>query len=184
MPASEDEKQIRCGKLADDGDVQVVKHWLKKTKTGLTPDAMAAEGYEIKLHGDSKLQEILHQCSKFRNHSQNQQQQNENHSTIHENGTVMGPVSDILKEEDIHKDQGRTRTTSQNNSDAEYLVGKGASIVLDKCKLPQYVAKFNEDGFDTIESLKNLNESDLKDMGVKKGHIRVIMKYLHESYVS
>ena len=77
-------KQIRCGKLADDGDVQVVKHWLKKTKTGLTPDAMAAEGYEIKLHGDSKLQEILYQCSKFRNHSQNQQQQNENHSTIHE----------------------------------------------------------------------------------------------------
>ena len=179
MPASEDEKKIRRGKLADEGDVQVVKHWLKKTKTGLTPDAMAAEGYDIKLHGDSKLQEILHQCSKFRNHSQNQQQQQtENHSAIHENGAIAVPVSDILQEEETRKDQGRTRTNSQSNPDTEYLVGKGASIVLDKCKLPQYVAKFNEDG------LKNLNESDLKDMGVKKGHIRVIMKYLHESYVS
>ena len=116
MPASEDEKQIRCGKLADDGDVQVVKHWLKKTKTVLTPDAMAAEGYEIKLHGDSKLK-VLYQCSKFQNHSQNQQQQNENHSTIHENGAVVGPISDILQER-IHVKIVRT------NSDADILLEK------------------------------------------------------------
>ena len=66
----------------------------------------------------------------------------------------------------------------------EDLVGKGASIILDRVNLPQYLEKFNEDGFDTIESLKNLNEIDLKEMGGRVKYIRVILNYLHEEYVS
>ena len=64
MPASEDEKQIRCGKLADDGDVQV-KTLVEKNKTGLTPDAMAAEGYEIKLHGTASSKKYFINVQNF-----------------------------------------------------------------------------------------------------------------------
>jgi ankyrin repeat protein len=185
MPASEDEKQIRRrrdGGEDDEGAVQVVKHWKKKTKTGLTPDKMAGKGYEAKTHSNEKLQELLLNFAQVR--GQPTQQQHQQPLGNIRGTDVPHRGSEKSLEEAIENDKTLAEGPVVASGSIEELVGKGASIVLDRCKLPQYVERFNEDGFDTIESLKNLNESDLKDMGVKKGHIRVIMNYLHEEYVS
>jgi len=39
-----------------------------------------------------------------------------------------------------------------------------------------YVDTFSTDGFDSLASIATITKSDLASMGVKKGHIRVIMK--------
>ena len=43
-------------------------------------------------------------------------------------------------------------------------------------KLDQYAAKFVEEGFDSIEAIKMVDEDDLADMKLKKGHAKMILK--------
>eukprot|EP01083_Nonionella_stella_P063391 164737_1 len=47
--------------------------------------------------------------------------------------------------------------------------------------LPQYIQHFHENGYDRIDVVKTLNESDLKKIGISKiGHRRLIMEKIHE----
>ena len=186
-PPSEDEKQVRRRKSVgedDDANVQVVKHWKKKTSTGLTPDQMALKGLDANLHTNKTLNETLLNYAKVRGQRPQEEQNDVNTDTSIEQNTLPRISSEKALEEAIEKDKTLIDGPPVAANNMEDLVGKGASIILDRVNLPQYLEKFNEDGFDTIESLKNLNEIDLKEMGVKKGHIRVILNYLHEEYVS
>ena len=145
---------------------------------------MALKGLDANLHTNKTLNETLLNYAKVRGQRPQEEQNDVHTDTSIEQNTLPRISSEKALEEAIEKDKTLIDGPPVAANNMEDLVGKGASIILDRVNLPQYLEKFNEDGFDTIESLKNLNEIDLKEMGVKKGHIRVILNYLHEEYVS
>ena len=47
-------------------------------------------------------------------------------------------------------------------------------------KLEEYADNFSSDGFDTLRGIATVNESDLIDMSVKKGHRRVVLSGIED----
>ncbi|TYZ62601.1 hypothetical protein PybrP1_002361 [[Pythium] brassicae (nom. inval.)] len=51
---------------------------------------------------------------------------------------------------------------------------------LKSLKMEEYIENFEKDGFDTLRGVATINEDDLIDMGVKKGHRRVVLSHIEE----
>ena len=47
-------------------------------------------------------------------------------------------------------------------------------------KMEEYAENFEKDGFDTLRGVATINEDDLIDMDVKKGHRRVVLSHIEE----
>uniref|UniRef100_A0AAV1T6B2 SAM domain-containing protein n=1 Tax=Peronospora matthiolae TaxID=2874970 RepID=A0AAV1T6B2_9STRA len=47
-------------------------------------------------------------------------------------------------------------------------------------KMEEYAQNFEKDGFDTLRGVATIDEDDLVDMGVKKGHRRVVLSHIEE----
>lgn len=47
-------------------------------------------------------------------------------------------------------------------------------------KMEEYTANFEKDGFDTLRGVATIDENDLIDMDVKKGHRRVVLSHIEE----
>ena len=47
-------------------------------------------------------------------------------------------------------------------------------------KMEEYAQNFEKDGFDTLRGVATIDEDDLIDMGVKKGHRRVVLSHIEE----
>lgn len=47
-------------------------------------------------------------------------------------------------------------------------------------KMEEYIESFEKDGFDTLRGVATIDEEDLIDMGVKKGHRRVVLSHIEE----
>ena len=47
-------------------------------------------------------------------------------------------------------------------------------------KMEEYAQNFEKDGFDTLRGVATIDEDDLIDMGVKKGHRRVVPSHIEE----
>ena len=63
-----------------------------------------------------------------------------------------------------------------NPIDLDLSVEKWLINLCPDSKLDQYAAKFVEEGFDSIEAIKMVDEDDLADMKLKKGHAKMILK--------
>lgn len=46
--------------------------------------------------------------------------------------------------------------------------------------MDEYTANFKKDGFDTLRGVATIDENDLIDMQVKKGHRRVVLSHIEE----
>ena len=46
--------------------------------------------------------------------------------------------------------------------------------------MSQYASRFVADGFDSLAAIETLQVKDLEEMGVKKGHVRIIMKGIED----
>jgi hypothetical protein len=46
--------------------------------------------------------------------------------------------------------------------------------------MSQYAAKLVADGFDSLAAIETLQVKDLEEMGVKKGHVRIIIKGIED----
>lgn len=51
---------------------------------------------------------------------------------------------------------------------------------LKSLKMEEYIENFEKDGFDTLRGVATINEDDLIDMGVKKGHRRVVLSHIDD----
>lgn len=51
---------------------------------------------------------------------------------------------------------------------------------LKSLKMEEYIENFEKDGFDTLRGVATINEDDLIDMEVKKGHRRVVLSHIEE----
>jgi hypothetical protein len=47
-------------------------------------------------------------------------------------------------------------------------------------KMEEYTSNFEKDGFDTLHGVATIDENDLIDMDVKKGHRRVVLSHIEE----
>jgi hypothetical protein len=47
-------------------------------------------------------------------------------------------------------------------------------------KMEEYAQNFEKDGFDTLRGVATIDEEDLIDMDVKKGHRRVVLSHIEE----
>lgn len=47
-------------------------------------------------------------------------------------------------------------------------------------KMEEYTSNFEKDGFDTLRGVATIDENDLIDMDVKKGHRRVVLSHIEE----
>lgn len=62
-----------------------------------------------------------------------------------------------------------------NPIDVDLSVEKWLVNLCPDSKLDQYAEQFIVEGFDSIKAMKMIDVEDLKDMGVKKGHIKLII---------
>lgn len=51
---------------------------------------------------------------------------------------------------------------------------------LKSLKMDEYTKNFERDGFDTLRGVATIDEDDLIDMRVKKGHRRVVLSHIEE----
>lgn len=51
---------------------------------------------------------------------------------------------------------------------------------LKSLKMDEYTKSFERDGFDTLRGVATIDEDDLIDMRVKKGHRRVVLSHIEE----
>ena len=74
----------------------------------------------------------------------------------------------------IEEEKKSSQMQMTNLSDLE-LVHQWLSDVV---KLPEYFGLFIDQGYVSMDSIMNMNEDNLENMGVKKGHRKKILKYL------
>ncbi|KAI8891359.1 HMG-box, partial [Backusella circina FSU 941] len=65
---------------------------------------------------------------------------------------------------------------SSSVQDAYVHQYKSARVFLEKCSLLQYLPIFITEGFDSIEAINEITEEDLSEMGIKRGHRRVMQR--------
>jgi len=86
---------------------------------------------------------------------------------------------DIVLEHEVKEGGGRRNVAVQSlepeveeeeaeelNEVEEWLMSHG---------LPQYAKVFEEEGWDTLDSVYTMTEADMVDLGIKKGHVRKLM---------
>ena len=56
------------------------------------------------------------------------------------------------------------------------LEGYLCSLDINAADAALYTTKLKEDGFDVVSDLKDMSEEDLKEIGMKKGHMRKVIK--------
>ena len=54
------------------------------------------------------------------------------------------------------------------------------SWLRDELSMPQYIDGFIDNGYDRFDAVYGMGESDLKSIGVKAGHIKVIVKAIQD----
>lgn len=67
-----------------------------------------------------------------------------------------------------------------NSSYKHTLVVDAVNEWLKDMELEEYTDNFARDGFDTLRGVATVNESDLIDMNVKKGHRRVVLSGIED----
>ncbi|KAI7887337.1 HMG-box [Lichtheimia hyalospora FSU 10163] len=64
----------------------------------------------------------------------------------------------------------------QGNEDDDTLGHRQVGAFLTKCDLQRYYSTFIDEGFDQLEALFEVTELDLEQMGVKRGHRRLLQR--------
>ena len=76
----------------------------------------------------------------------------------------------VDSEEDFEKYKEKS-----NPVDIDLSVEKWLINLCPDSKLDQYAETFTNEGFDSIKAITMIEKDDLKDMGVKKGHMKLIL---------
>jgi hypothetical protein len=93
---------------------------------------------------------------------------------------VKATGSNLMKEELValmvgSKEDFEKYREQANPIDVDLSVEKWLVNLCPDSKLDQYAEQFIIEGFDSIKAMKMIDVEDLKDMGVKKGHIKLII---------
>ena len=104
------------------------------------------------------------------------------------NSTEVSPVSDTGSEDNNSSSESKTtaqqdeKRTSESTSSAtdENSSFQDVRNWLEKAGVAQYTEIFLKNGWETTDALILIQETDLKEMGVKPGHCAVILKNIQE----
>ena len=113
---------------------------------------------------------------------------NDNNNNNNNNSTEVSPVSDTGSEDNNSSSESKTtaqqdeKRTSESTSSAtdENSSFQDVRNWLEKAGVAQYTEIFLKNGWETTDALILIQETDLKEMGVKPGHCAVILKNIQE----
>eukprot|EP01083_Nonionella_stella_P246909 856694_1 len=105
-----------------------------------------------------------------------------NYTAVRDELSDKGPISPGLDNENVSVGSGtKKKGHKRKNSKILRKVERFVKWIENEVALPQYIDNFHDRGYDRIDVVKTLGESDLKDIGISKvGHRRLFMEKIQE----